>query len=406
MVRVYRKEACKECGKDFSITYIKKHQEICKKRKEKQQTAVSSTELTPEEAREVEKRLAQLAKNRKKAGGAGKQKGAGKKKKKPSGKSAKGKNFFLTFQSPAKYDVQRFVDGSAKGRVWIKAFAVGNEWGAGYVADGHCHAVVTTRKKYSYDEFKARWSKVVYEGVPAGPEIGDIEGVKKLKDAVRYVTKEDKQAICRNYDKDYCSILVKAYIHANKTEKLLPQSYPYCSLIPWQQKQFSDLFHAFREEMRMAEEQQRGPLQLRNWQQQVLYILFRKQTDREVLWVTDKVGGEGKSTLAKHICTTQNAMYCNNASTADFAYAYKEEPIVIFDFVRDEQTKVNYGLLEQLKNGLLFSPKYMSTVKKFDPVKVCCFANFYPNFDMMSQDRWIHLTLTRGKLTRNMGPPT
>ncbi|KAK3108209.1 hypothetical protein FSP39_003242 [Pinctada imbricata] len=400
MGRIYRKVGCKECGKEFSITNIKRHEESCKKRKEKAQAVSSSTDLSPEEAREVQKRLDTLAKNRKKTGGGVKKK---KGKKKPRGKSSKGKNFFLTFQTPAKYDVQRFIDGSAKGRIWIQAFAAGNEWGAGFLSDGHCHAVVTTRKKYNYEEFKERWKKVTYEGVPAGPEIADIEGVRKLKDSVRYVTKEDKQAICRNYDKDYCSILVKAYIHARKTEKLLPQSYPYCALIPWQQKQFAELFHAFREEERLAEEQQRDPIILRHWQRLVLNLLLTKQNDREVIWVTDKLGGEGKSTLAKYICTTRNAMYSTNATTSDFAYAYREEPIVIFDFVRDEKSKVNYGLMEQLKNGMLFSPKYMSTVKKFDSVRICCFANFYPDFNQMSQDRWIHLTLRHGKLTRTMG---
>ncbi|KAK3092099.1 hypothetical protein FSP39_025156 [Pinctada imbricata] len=97
-------------------------------------------------------------------------------------------------------------------------------------------------------------------------------------------------------------------------------------------------------------------------------------------------------------------MYSTNASTADFAYEYQDERIVVFDFVRDKKSKINYGLLEQLKNGMLFSPKYMTKVKRFDPVRICCFANFYPDFSQMSEDRWIHLNLKHGKLTRTMGP--
>ncbi|KAK3106199.1 hypothetical protein FSP39_014912 [Pinctada imbricata] len=71
-------------------------------------------------------------------------------------------------------------------------------------------------------------------------------------------------------------------------------------------------------------------------------------------------------------------MYCTNTQTAHFAYAYQEEPMVVFDYVRDDAEHINYALLEQLKNGMLFSSKYQSRVKRFKPVKVCCFANFDP----------------------------
>lgn len=53
-----------------------------------------------------------------------------------------------------------------------------------------------------------------------------------------------------------------------------------------------------------------------------------------------------------------------NVSTRDFAFAYNWENIVCFDYDRDTKEHINYGLLENLKNGALWSPKYVKISEK------------------------------------------
>lgn len=131
---------------------------------------------------------------------------------------------------------------------------------------------------------------------------------------------------------------------------------------------------------------------LRPWQIAIKKRLLR-QTDREVLWIWEKVGNTGKSFLAKHLMACCGAMYLSNGKTSDIAYAYCHEPLVVFDFSRSFEEYINYGVIESLKNGVLFSTKYQSKTKVFKPAKIIVFANFEPDTDKLSEDRWdvIHL---------------
>jgi hypothetical protein len=52
--------------------------------------------------------------------------------------------------------------------------------------------------------------------------------------------------------------------------------------------------------------------------------------------------------------------------------------LVICDVPRAAGNFVNYGALEQVKNGLFFSSKYESEMAVFNPPHVICFANSKP----------------------------
>jgi hypothetical protein len=49
---------------------------------------------------------------------------------------------------------------------------------------------------------------------------------------------------------------------------------------------------------------------------------------------------------------------------------------------------VNYGAIEQIKNGLLFSGKYEGGQCVFNQPHVIVFANAEPKEEQMSMDRW------------------
>lgn len=131
---------------------------------------------------------------------------------------------------------------------------------------------------------------------------------------------------------------------------------------------------------------------LRKWQQELLEYVEQPADKRKVRWYVDEKGNSGKTWMASYLRNMKNAMVFSNAKTADIAYAYKSEDIVIFDFSRSQETIINYNVIEQLKNGYVFSPKYESCSKAFKVPHVICFSNFVPNRSTLSADRWdIHV---------------
>ena len=108
---------------------------------------------------------------------------------------------------------------------------------------------------------------------------------------------------------------------------------------------------------------------------------------RRVDWVYDPIGGTGKTHLAKHLVTTQNAFYTNGGKSTDVFYAYQGQRVVIFDFVRESEGFVNYGAIEAIKNGLMSSNKYESQLKVFPIPHLLVFANFQPAPGKLSADR-------------------
>lgn len=109
---------------------------------------------------------------------------------------------------------------------------------------------------------------------------------------------------------------------------------------------------------------------------------------RKILWIYDPIGNTGKSYISKHLVDAHGAFYTNGGKGTDITYAYQGEPIVIFDYVRDSKDYVNYGVIEQIKNGMLFSSKYESGMKRFNIPHVIVFANFLPDRYKFSRDRY------------------
>ena len=65
--------------------------------------------------------------------------------------------------------------------------------------------------------------------------------------------------------------------------------------------------------------------------------------------------------------------------------------IVVFDLTRSTEegaVKVVYEVLEQLSNRVIFSGKYDSQTVWIPQVHLICFANFAPERECMSADRW------------------
>jgi len=131
---------------------------------------------------------------------------------------------------------------------------------------------------------------------------------------------------------------------------------------------------------------------VRPWQQWTLDLIKNAPDDRSIYWFFDQKGGSGKTFLTKYITYLhENEVFlCNGGKAADICFAYNGEKVVIFNYARDHADYVGYGPIEQLKDGIFFSSKYQSMMKRFNPPHVLIFANFMLDKTKMSQDR-IHV---------------
>ena len=135
----------------------------------------------------------------------------------------------------------------------------------------------------------------------------------------------------------------------------------------------------------------------RPWQRQLLEMT---QDNRTITWIVDLPGGNGKTFLAKWAQRYQKAIRLEMGKLVDLKYAYSQSlaPVVYFDVTRYFADKMQWGFLENLKDGTFLSTKYKSRVVEFEPPKVVVFSNFEPRMTntldngsverVLSDDRW------------------
>lgn len=128
---------------------------------------------------------------------------------------------------------------------------------------------------------------------------------------------------------------------------------------------------------------------LYDWQTKIRDECLLEPDDRRINWIYDYEGNSGKTQFCKYMILKHNAIYLNNGKTQDIAYALPEDPkIVLFDFCRSNEEKINYQVIESIKNGIIFSGKYESKNKIFNSPHIYIFANFRPDLNKLSKDRW------------------
>ncbi len=136
--------------------------------------------------------------------------------------------------------------------------------------------------------------------------------------------------------------------------------------------------------------------ELRNWQKQCIALL-RNQDTRKILWVVDRVGKEGKTYLTGFIASRFEDVYeTQSGKGADMAHGWDRQEYVIVDVPCSEESIFNYGSIEKLKNGRVWSGKYNSHIKiRSGGTKLVVFANKYPNRDRMMKDRFDIIDIQR-----------
>lgn len=128
-----------------------------------------------------------------------------------------------------------------------------------------------------------------------------------------------------------------------------------------------------------------GPM--KDWQIRIKSDIESEPDARKIIWIVDEDGGAGKSTFAKYLLCNYDCIVLPTKS-ADAAYLYNGEKIVIFDLVRSTEEICNYGCIEMIKNGVFNSTKYVPKMKFFPSPHVIVFANWHPDQTKLSADRW------------------
>lgn len=130
---------------------------------------------------------------------------------------------------------------------------------------------------------------------------------------------------------------------------------------------------------------------LRPWQQRLLQEVEAPPDDRKVTFCIDEEGGKGKSWFTRYMLSHRDDIqFLSVGKRDDLAFAVDiSKTIFIFDIPRGQSEFLQYGVLEQLKNQLLFSPKYESMTKVIpQKVHVIVFMNEHPDYEKMTNDRF------------------
>ena len=115
------------------------------------------------------------------------------------------------------------------------------------------------------------------------------------------------------------------------------------------------------------------------------------------MFVVDPEGNKGKSWLTRYWFTKRTDMQrLSIGKRDDLAYAIDvTKRVFVFDIPRGSMEYLQYNILEQLKDQMMFSPKYESACKIINhKVHVVVFCNEEPDMEKMTQDRYKILRIT------------
>ena len=154
--------------------------------------------------------------------------------------------------------------------------------------------------------------------------------------------------------------------------------------------------NALRSDMALATLQEKFEnATLKKWQA-VVMKLIEIQGEREILFVIDELGNQGKTWLTQYITLTRNGQCFDSTNKKDVAYALNpEKDIFVFDMTRATEPKMSLQILESIKNGIVFSGKYESGTKIVNEAKVVVLANSFTELQeaQLSCDRFMILNL-------------
>lgn len=131
---------------------------------------------------------------------------------------------------------------------------------------------------------------------------------------------------------------------------------------------------------------------LKPWQENLKQILEQPPDRRKVIFLVDTIGNSGKSWFSHYYAKLlgDGCQVLIPGKKTDMAYALRPGLKVVFlDAPRSRQGDfIQYDFLEELKTGYIFSPKYESRIKTYEPLHVVVNMNEQPDMTKLSPDRY------------------
>lgn len=128
------------------------------------------------------------------------------------------------------------------------------------------------------------------------------------------------------------------------------------------------------------------------WQSEICDRVGSPADDRRIVFVVDSDGGKGKTWLQQYLYSRfpESVQLLQEGKRDDIAHALlTTRRIFLFNVARGGMQYFPYRLAEQLKDRMVFSPKYNSRMKLWrENVHVVVFANEEPDYEKMSEDRY------------------
>jgi len=140
---------------------------------------------------------------------------------------------------------------------------------------------------------------------------------------------------------------------------------------------------------------------LKIWELALEKRIFEPAPHRKIEWWWEDIGNVGKSEFAKYLCTNhpEKATFFDTLVYRETAFQMTElfgkqrwkGDTIFIDLPRDfEEWTTFYRTLEMVKNGMCKSAKYQGGVMiRQHQVHLIVFANFLPDLNKLSYDRWI-----------------
>lgn len=153
-------------------------------------------------------------------------------------------------------------------------------------------------------------------------------------------------------------------------------------------KDGNDIFHHpfKRKPVKIIEE-------LRPFQKHLLHILINEPNDRTILWIYDKNGKAGKTQFCKYLIHHYNACYITSGKQGDvlnlvFNHLQNADAEIICLNLPRDNPKIDYNVLEQIKDGLICNTKYETGTILINSPHLIIFSNELPKIEKMTPDRW------------------
>lgn len=139
----------------------------------------------------------------------------------------------------------------------------------------------------------------------------------------------------------------------------------------------------------------------RPWQQNVLDICELEE-DRFIHFIYDEHGNCGKSIMVEYLEFHDKALevfaFNDMSDFMGFCHSMPVQKCYLVDMPRgmhkDKLTGFYTGI-ESLKNGLTFDKRYEGRKRRFDRPQVILYSNRYPDFNLLSLDRWVVFEMQR-----------